>query len=52
MIICNNVLKDIIWKEYLKNKQAQRMLIKSIKEFEKTSTGLLLFQDLIYVSEY
>ena len=33
MIISNNVLEDNILKEYLKNKQAQRVLAKSMKGF-------------------
>ena len=52
MIITNNELKNIIWNEYLKNKQAQRVLKKSIKGFEKTNKDLLLFQELIYMSEH
>ena len=43
MIISNNMLEDIIRKEYLKDKQAQRVLAKSTEDFEKTSTRLLLF---------
>ena len=52
MIISNNMLKDIIRKEYLKDKQAQRALVKLIRDFKKTSIRLLLFQGLIYVSEH
>ena len=52
MIITNDELEDIIWNEYLKNKQTQRVLKKPTKEFEKTNKSLLLFQGLIYVSEH
>ena len=52
MIITNDKLKNIIWSEYLKDKQAQRVLKKLIKRFEKINKDLLLFQELIYVSEH
>ena len=52
MIITNDELKNIIWDKYLKNKQAQRVLKKFTKEFEKINKNLLLFQELIYVSEH
>ena len=52
MIISNDTLEDIIYKEYLRDKQAQRVLAKLMKDYKKTSTRLLLFQDLIYVLEY
>ena len=52
MIIINDELENIIWNEYLKNKQAQRMLKKCIKEFEKINKDLLLFQEMIYMSEH
>ena len=52
MIITNDELENIIQDEYLKNKQAQRVLKKSIKEFKKINKDLLLFQELIYVSEH
>ena len=52
MIITNNELENIIWDEYLKNTQAQRVLKNSTEEFEKINKGLLLFQGLIYVSEH
>ena len=52
MIITNDELEDIIWNEYLKDKQAQRVLEKSIKRFKKINKGLLLFQELVYVSEH
>ena len=52
IIISNNVLEDIIWKRYLKNKQAQRVLIKSTEGFKKTDTELLLFKRLVYVLKY
>ena len=51
MIISNNVLEDIIRKEYLKDKQAQRALAKSTEDFKKTSTDLLLLKGLIYMPE-
>ena len=43
MIISNNALEDIIKKEYLKNKQAQRMFAESAKDSKKISIRLLLF---------
>ena len=43
MIMSNNTLEDIIRKEYLKDKQAQRVLAKLTEGFKKTSTKLLLF---------
>ena len=52
MIITNNKLKNIIQNEYLKNKQAQRVLEKSTEEFKKINKDLLLFQELIYMSEH
>ena len=52
IIIINNELENIIWDRYLKNKQAQRVLEKSTKEFKRINKNLLLFQELIYVSEY
>ena len=52
IIITNDELENIIWKEYLKDKQAQRVLKRLIKEFEKINKNLLLFQELIYVSEH
>ena len=51
MIITNDELENIIQNEYLKNKQAQRVLKKFIKEFKKINKDLLLFQELIYMSE-
>ena len=52
IIITNNELKNIIQKEYLKNKQTQRMLKKLIKRFKKINKNLLLFQELIYMLEH
>ena len=52
IIITNDKLENIIWNKYLKNKQAQRVLKKSIKEFEKINKDLLLFQELIYMLEH
>ena len=52
MIITNDKLENIIQDEYLKNKQAQRVLKKLTEEFEKINKDLLLFQGLIYVSEH
>ena len=52
IIIINDKLKNIIQNKYLKNKQAQRVLKKLIKEFEKINIDLLLFQELIYMSEH
>ena len=52
MIITNNILKNKIWKEYLKDKQAQQVLEKSIEGFKKISTELLLFQELVYMLEH
>ena len=52
MIITNDELENIIQDKYLKNKQAQRVLKKSTKEFKKTNKDLLLFQELIYMSEH
>ena len=52
MIITNNELENTIQDEYLKNKQAQRVLEKPTKRFEKINKGLLLFQGLIYVPEH
>ena len=52
IIIINDELENIIWKEYLKNKQAQRVLKKLTKRFEKINKDLLLFQELIYMSEH
>ena len=52
MIITNNKLENIIQDEYLMNKQAQRVLKKFTERFKKINKDLLLFQELIYVSEH
>ena len=52
MIITNDKLENIIQDEYLKNKQAQRVLKKLTEEFKKINKDLLLFQELIYVPEH
>ena len=52
MIINNDVLEDIIQKEYLKNKQAQRVLTKSTEVFEKINTEILLVKKLVYVLKH
>ena len=52
MVITNSELEDIIQNEYLKDKQAQRVLEKPIKGFEKTNKDLLLFQELVYMPEH
>ena len=52
MIITNDELENIIQDRYLKNKQAQRVLKKPTEEFKKINKDLLLFQELIYVSEH
>ena len=52
MIITNDELENIIQNEYLKDKQAQRVLEKPTKEFKKINKDLLLFQELIYMSEH
>ena len=52
MIIINNKLEDIIWAEYLKDKQAQWVLKQSTKEFKRISNRLILFKELVYVSEH
>ena len=52
IIIINDKLKNIIQNKYFKNKQVQRVLKKSIKEFEKINKDLLLFQELVYMSEH
>ena len=52
IIITNDELENIIQDKYLKNKQAQRVLKKSTKEFEKINKDLLLFQELIYMLEH
>ena len=52
MMIINHELKDIIWTEYLKDKQAQRVLKQSTEEFKKTSDNLILFKELVYVPEH
>ena len=52
IIIINNDLENIIWTEYLKNKQAQWVLKKLTEEFKKTNTELLLFNKLVHVSEH
>ena len=52
MIIINSELKDIIWADNLKNKQAQWVLEQSTSEFKRTSDSLILFKELVYVSEH
>ena len=52
IVITNDELKNIIWDEYLKNKQAQRVLEKPTERFKKINKDLLLFQELIYMSEH
>ena len=52
IVITNDELENIIQDKYLKNKQAQRVLKKSTEEFKKINKDLLLFQELIYVSEH
>ena len=52
MIITNDELENIIQNKYFKNKQAQRVLEKFIKEFEKINKDLLLFQELIYMLKH
>ena len=52
MIIINNTLKDIIRKEYLKNKQAQQVFKELTEDFEKTINRLILFQRLVYIFEH
>ena len=52
IVIINNKLKNIIQKEYLKNKQTQKVLKKFIKRFKKINKSLLLFQELIYMLKH
>ena len=52
IIITNDELENIIQDKYLKNKQVQKVLKKSIKEFKKINKDLLLFQELVYVLEH
>ena len=52
MIIINNELKDIIWAEYLKDKQEHWVLKQSMKRFKETSDELILFKELVYVPEH
>ena len=52
MIIINQKLGDIIWAGYLKDKQAQQVLKQSTKEFKRTNNILVLFKELINVSEH
>ena len=44
MIISNDLLEDIIRKEYLADKQAQRVLIKLTKGFKKSVSDYYLFK--------
>ena len=52
MIISNDTLEDIIRKEYLKDKQAQRVLAKLTEDFEKINNRLILFKELVYVLKH
>ena len=52
MIIINNELENIIWAGYLKNKQAQRVLKQLTEGFKRTNDKLILFKELVYVSEH
>ena len=52
MIIINHELKNTIWEEYLKDKQAQQVLKQSTERFKRTSDSLILFKRLVYVSEH
>ena len=52
IIIINEELENIIQTEYLKNKQAQRVLKQSTEDFERTNNRLILFKELVYVSEH
>ena len=45
-------MKDIIWAEYLKDKQAQWVLEQSTERFKETSDRLILFKGLVYVPEH
>ena len=52
MIIINNKLEDIIWAEYLKDKQVKWVLTQSTEEFKRTKNRLVLFNKLVYVREH
>ena len=52
IIIINDKLKNIIWNNYLKDKQEKKVLKKSTKRFKKINKDLLLFQKLIYMLKH
>ena len=52
LLISNNELEEVIYYRYLKDKQAQRMLKELIVSFKKTFSKLMLFKELMYITEY
>ena len=52
LLISNNKLEEAICYRYFKDKQAQRVLKESTVSFEKTFSELILFKELMYVTEY
>ena len=52
LLISNNKLEEVIYYNYFKDKQAQQVLKKLIVSFEKTINKLILFKELVYITEY
>ena len=52
MIITNSEMKDIIQTEYLTDKQALWVSEQLTERFKRTSDNLILFKELVYVSEH
>ena len=51
LLILNNKLKEVIYHDYLKDKQAQQVLNKLTASFKRIVNKLILFKELVYVTE-
>ena len=52
LLILNNELKEVICYDYLKDKQVQQVLNKLTVNFKRIVNKLILFKELVYVTEY
>ena len=52
LLILNNELKEVIYHDYLKDKQAQQMLNKLTVDFKRTISKLISFKELVYVIKH
>ena len=52
LLISNNKLEEVIQYRYFKDKQASKEVKKSTMSFKKISNELILFKELVYISEY